>query len=58
VLFMVWTNSAIVWAPPADGRVVARYLLRGFDEDFSCALVIVDIVSEEHTFCAMLVTAF
>jgi hypothetical protein len=55
---MVRTNPAIVRAPPADGRVVARYLLWSLDENFSCAFVIVNVISKEHTFCAMLVTAF
>ena len=58
MLFMVWTNPAIVWTPPTDGCVVARYLLGRLDENFSCTFVIVDVVSEEHTFRAMLVTAF
>ena len=55
---MIRTNAAIVRTAIADRGVVARYLLGGFDEDFSCAFVIVDVVSEEHTFCAMLVATF
>jgi hypothetical protein len=55
---MVRTYPAIVRAPPADRGIVVCYLLGGLDEDFSCAFVIVDVVSEEHTFCAMLVATF
>jgi hypothetical protein len=55
---MVRTYPAIVRAPPADRSIVVCDLLGCLDEDFSCAFVIVDVVSEEYTFCAMLVTAF
>ena len=57
VLLVVAAQTAIIRTPPAHGRVVDQRHLRGLDEDFARAAVVLHVIGNEHTLVAVLRTA-
>ncbi len=58
MLLVVWTYTTVIRASVANRGVVPGHLLGRLDEDFSCALVIVDVVRDLYPFCTVLRTSF